>query len=198
MHGNLLLWVDTLGSASPVRAVTGPSAPARMCAGVDFLRVTQLSPPWNTDYGIATNRVATTSAVSETTSEANALIEHTITAATGVTQELSIRRTDDDNRWVIRMDQAGSTIKLIERNGAAETERSSAAQTWTNGTAYRVVAIADGNAIRSFVADVARNAYTSATFNNTATGVQVSHAGSDLVAWPRVLSGAALAALEAI
>lgn len=131
-----------------------------------------------------------------TTSEANALIEQTWTAVTDETWELSTRRTDDDNRWIVRCDQAGSTIKLIERNAGVETERSSAAQTWTNGTQYRLVVVQDGDAIRTYVANVAKNSYTSASFNNTATGVETDKAGSNLVTYPRTLSGAALAELQ--
>jgi hypothetical protein len=193
-----LLWVANAGTASNLYAALTGNVQQATPLKFDNFHVVALPAPWDDDWGIATNRIATTSDGSTTTSEANAIIEHTITAATGVTQELDVRRTDADNRWIIRMDQAGSTIKLIERNGGFETERSSAAQTWTNGTAYRVVVIQDGNAIRTFVANVAKNTYTSATFNNTATDVRVSHAGADLVAWPRTLSGAALAALEAV
>jgi hypothetical protein len=143
---------------------------------------------WNTDYGIATNRVASPTAGTTTTSAADALVEFTWTAATGQTLELDVRRTDDNNRWIVRGDQAGSTIKLIERNAGVETERSSAAQTWTNGTAYRVVAIMDGTTIKTYVANVAKNTYASASFNQSATGIKVSHAGTNLVAWPRTVT----------
>lgn len=163
---------------------------------IERIHVFNLSAPFDTDYGIATNRVASPAVDETTTSEANALIEMTWTAVTGETWELSTRRTDDDNRWIVRCDQAGSTIKLIERNAGVETERSSAAQTWTNGTQYRLVVIQDGNTIRTYVANVAKNTYTSASFNNTATGVKTNKAGSNLVTYPRTLSGAALSELQ--
>jgi hypothetical protein len=164
----------------------------------DYVRVAQLPAPWDTEYGIATNRVASAAASETTTSEADAIVEASWTAVTGQTWELDIRRTDDNNRWCVRCDQAGSTVKLIQIEAGVETERSSAAQTWTNGTAYRLVVICDTQAIRTYVANISKNTYTSASFNQTATGVKTSHAVSDLVAWPRVLSGAALAALEAV
>jgi hypothetical protein len=162
------------------------------------LRITDLPAPWTDDYGIATQRIASPTAGATATAEANAIIEFTWPAATGETLDFDVRRTDDDNRWIIRGSQGGSTIKLIERVAGVETERASAAQTWTNGTSYRIVAILDGNTIRTYVANVAKSTYSSASFNNTATGVKVSHAGTDLVCWPRTLSGAALAALEAV
>ncbi len=141
---------------------------------------------WATAYGLATSRIAVTIADDTTTMTADGLIEHTITAATGITQELIVRRTDDSNCWIVRMDQTGSTCALIEKNAGVETSRSSVAQTWTNGTGYRIVAYCVGNAIDVYVASVIKATYTSATFNNTATGVKVSRAGTDLVAWPRV------------
>jgi hypothetical protein len=119
---------------------------------------------------------------------ANGLVEATWTAATGATYELDVRRTDNDNRWIIRCDQGGSTIKLIERNGGGETERSSAAQTWTNLTAYRIVAVCDTQSIKTVVGVTAKNSYALASFNATATGVKTSHAVADLVSWPRTIS----------
>lgn len=163
----------------------------------DDWRIADLPTPWDTDYGIATNRIATTSNGSTTTSEADAIIEHTITAATGVTQELTVRRVDNDNRIIIRMDQAAGTIKVIERAAAVETELlgGTGTQTWTNGVSYRIVVIMEGTQYRVFVADVAKN-ITSSTFNQAAIGVQVSHAGTNLVAWPRQLSGVALSTIN--
>lgn len=152
---------------------------------LDDFRVVDFGGEWATAYGIATSRTAITIAGSTGLMTADAIVEHTITAATGVTQELMVRRTDDDNCWIVRMDQTGSTIKLIQKQAAVETERSSAAQTWTNGTQYRIVASCFGNTIETNVANVAKNSYTSASFNNTATGVKVSAAGVDLIAWPR-------------
>lgn len=164
----------------------------------DYWRIKELPAPWNIDYGIATNRIASPAAGTVTVSEIDSIVNVTITAATGVTQELDVRRTDNDNRWIVRMSQAGSTIKLIKREAGAEVEHHSAAQTWVNGVSYRIVAIQKGDVIRTYVADVAKNISITATFNNTATGVKISHAASNLVTWPRTLSGAALATLQAI
>ena len=149
------------------------------------------------DYELATNRTASPGVGATTTSEADALIEMTWTAATGETFELSTRRTDDDNRWILRASQAGSTVKLIQEQATVETERSSAAQTLTNSTDYRFVVIQDGADISTRVGSTAKNTYGSATFNQTATGVKVSHAGDNLIAWPRypTAAAAALAAL---
>jgi hypothetical protein len=197
LNGNTLLWVGNAGNEATLYPIANMYSSGQTIR-VDSMRVVDLPAPFDSDFGLATQRTASPSAGATATAEANALVEFTWTAATGETLELDVRRTDDDNRWILRCSQAGSTIKLIERNAGVETERASAAQTWTNGTAYRIVAIVDGNVIRTFVANVAKNTYSSASFNNTATGVKVSHAGTDLVCWPRTLSGSALAILEAV
>jgi hypothetical protein len=87
----------------------------------------------------------------------------------------------------VRCDQATGTIKLIERNGGTETERSSAAQTFNTGTAYRIVAIQEGMTIKTYVGTSNRNSYTSATFNQGETGVTISNVNNaaNLACWPR-------------
>ncbi len=141
---------------------------------------------WGSDYGWATNRIATTANGETTTSLAEAVIEHTITAQTGVTQEIMVRRVDDNNCWIIRMAPPGTdTIKLIEKSGGVETERDSDAVTFVNATQYRVVVTMTASSIRNTVDLSAKNSYSSASIQKTETGVKVSHAGTELVCWPR-------------
>ena len=47
----------------------------------------------------------------------------------GETFDFSFQRTDDDNRFINRIDETGRTAKLIERTGGVETERAS----WAGG-----------------------------------------------------------------
>lgn len=149
VDNSTLMWVSVSSSANPywyARSATNNSAGYWASA-----RVAQLGAPWDTDYGIATERIASAIAGNTITSEANSMIEATWKAITGETYELSTRRTDDDNRWIVRCSQAGGTIKLIERNAGSETERGSATQTWTNGTNYRVIVQQSANYIRTYV-----------------------------------------------
>lgn len=179
-------WVDANYTVSPL----WPNFCARTAefnVSLDDFRITDLPSPFNADYGIVTDRKATSLANDTILHNADALIEHTITAATGVSQELMVRWIDDNNCWIVRMSQSGSTIKLIEKVAGAETERSSVAQTWANGTSYRIKVILDTQAIRTYVANVTKNAYTSASFNQTATVAKVSHAGTDFISWPRTI-----------
>lgn len=151
-------------------------------------RVADLGGAFATDYGLATDRKATSAANDTIAMAVDAIVEYTVTAATGVTQELMVRRTDDNNCCIVRMDQAGSTIRVYERIAGVETPvGASTAQTWTNGTQYRVVLIIAGNVVTPVVANVGKTAGTLAG-NTSATGVKVSRAGADLVSWPRSVS----------
>lgn len=184
-----LFGVSHVSNASNLYLFAGGYYKNILCE-VRSLRLADFSGVWSTDYGIATNRVASPTSPTATASTANAIIEFTWTPAAGETLELDTRRTDADNRWIVRCSQSGGTIKLIERNAATETERSSVAQTWTAGTAYRIVVIQDADTIKTYVANVAKNSYASASFNNTATGVNVAGfaTGSNLVCYPRDVS----------
>ncbi len=170
---------------------------------LNSLRIVELTAPWNTDYGIATSRVASPSNGETTTMEADAIVEFTWTPAAGETLDLMVRRDSDADCWSVVCAESTATnpdtIKLIERNGG-DTERSSTSQTFSAGTAYRIVVVCDGSSIETYVANVAKNSYASASHNQTSTGVKVSGftTGSDLVAWPRTLSGAAKAALDEV
>jgi hypothetical protein len=113
----------------------------------------------------------------------------TWTAATGVTFELDLKYLDADNRWIVRCSQGGSTIKIIQREAGTETERATAAATWTNGVAYRIVAMMDIQQLTFvvWVADVRVLIYTSASYNTGARVARISHAVSNFVTYPRNL-----------
>jgi hypothetical protein len=180
-----LLWVSNAdATASLFPAVSGK---AGVLSAPQF-DVLDLGGPWGVDYGPTAGHIAAT-ANGDTLSglPPACLIEHTITAATGVTQELSVHRVDDNNRMAVRLSQSGATCKLIEIVAGVETERSSAAQTQTNGTQYRVMVLCDPEhaTLRSWVDGVQKNGYTSWAALLTAQGVKVSHAGAHLAAWPR-------------
>ena len=158
-----------------------------------------------TDYKLSTARITTPSAGDEIAHEADGFVHFTWTAVTGQVLEFDVRRTDADNRWIIRVDQAGGW-KLIERNAGVETERvNQGIVSWTNGVSYTFQVILAGNRISAYAKQAATAQamgaggflnYISATFNNTATIAKVDKAGANLVSWPRNLSGKALEVLE--
>jgi hypothetical protein len=188
-----LIYVSRTGSTATL--YTG-LATADNAWTLDNMDVFALAAPFDSDYGYATARVASPGVGETITGTANAIVEMTWTAVTGQTWNLYVRRTDDNHTWAVRCDQGGSTIKLIEINGS-ETEWASAAQTFTNGSTYRIMIIMDGNTIQGVVNQAAAKwTYSSATYNNTETGIKSDRAGTNLISWPRVAAGSALSGLE--
>lgn len=183
------------------------AVPAFIChtnnngATVNFIRVGFLTSPYTSDFGIAHQRIDAVSAGNTIDMPAaNAFVEFSWTAVTGEVCDLMVRWTDDDNCWIIRLNQATSTVKIIQKEGGTETERASAAATFANGTTYEYCVLCVGSTIRATIHRTGGNhvAYTSATFNNTATGVKVDKAGANLVTWPYQLSGRALEVIKAL
>ncbi len=189
-----LLWVGVANSSNQKARVM---AHANTAAGVvDNVRIGNLPAPWTTDYGIATNRVATPGNNETTTMEADAIVEFTLVAQAGVTQSFSFRRTDDDNTLRLDCGQAGGTIKLYRRAGGVDTEMDAGkTQTWVAGNSYRIVVICSGTTIQTFVSNTIKHNTTTAV-QQSATGVKVSHTGSNLIAWPRFLTGASATTLQ--
>lgn len=145
------------------------------------------------DYALATYHKATTVA-GDTAAAASgdALVEHTITAATGVTQTLQFRKSGASNYFEVRCNQGASTVDLYKVVGGVASLVATAAQTWTNATQYRVVVIAARNKMQVVVAGSRKLIWEGnasyahgEVFNATATGVRVSHAGAHLTVWRR-------------
>ena len=186
------VWVD-----STLYPTAGSTAGVGGACSVDSAYVAQLSGPWASDYGIATNRTLSPSAGDTLEAIADATIELKMTASTGVTQELSIRRTDDNNRLYVRMDQTASEIQVHEVDGGVDTPLGSAvAQTWTNSTEYRVLVQLNGSSVKTWVGNSNKQDLTGVTFNQTATGVKVSHDAVDVVAYPFLITNGAKTELD--
>lgn len=144
---------------------------------------------WGQDYGIATARSQYPDPDTVMTQAADAIVEFTWTPEAAQTLTLMVRRTDDNNCLKIECDQANGTIKLFERVAGSDNELAAGkTQTWTAGTAYRVVVILDGTTVKTFVANVAKHNTTSSV-EQTSTTAKVSGftaaKGLDFVAWPR-------------
>jgi hypothetical protein len=163
------------------------------------LRISLLAAPWDTDYGIATDRKA--GSVSEGTTfthEADCLIEYTVT--TLIDQVILFFRIQDaTNYWRIRINDVG-TILLQEVVGGGITSRGSAASVVSSGD--RILIVAEGETISVYTNNVLRITYALAANFKTETDGELDDIGtsvvSDLVSWPRTLSGAAKAALDAV
>lgn len=194
-----LRWVySRTTNASLVPIVHSPQAASDARFTQTEIRV-WLASEFATRWGAATYYSATPSSGAVGTGSANTIVSASWTPASAETLNLIFRRTDASNYWTVRGDQAGSTIKLIQVVAGVETERSSAAQTWTVGTKYRVTAIADGTIINTHTTpnpdsastSTQKNSYSSATAHQTSTDVGVTYGSGavvDLVSWPRTIA----------
>ena len=195
-----LLWAVHASTTTPLYALWTSNGDGNIWR--DDFGILELPAPFDADYGIATQQVTSAGVGTTITHQANAIIYAAWTAVTGQTWELDVRRTDDDNRWIVRCSQSDGTIKLIERDAGTETERSSAAQTWTNGTNYAVTVHVVGNNISTHVGSVTnaspivKNTYATATFNNTATIAKTDRALNLFASYPRTLTGEAAQVLD--
>jgi hypothetical protein len=188
-----LAFVENSITSQPYICATNYDA-GGSCRFDDF-RAVKMQSPWNSDYGIAIGHIASPTVGSQITSETAGTIEQTWTAVTGQVWDWMFRYTDDNNCWIIRSSQSGGTIKIIEKNGGVETERASAAQTFTNGVAYRVLVRFSTTGFSVYVAGTFKTSYAS-TWNNSAVGVKTDRAGTHLTSWPTILSGDALTELN--
>lgn len=188
---NVLEWVSVASSANAYAGFTNSTAVGRLKERFEEVQFINSS-PYTSDYGIATNRLASPVANDTTTSTADGLIEFTWTPAAAEVMELSFRRTDDNNRYILRCDQAAGIIRVYKVEGGVETERTggTTTQTWTIGTAWRIVLKFYGTTVKTWVANTNKNATTTTSFNQSATGVMVAGfaTGSNLVCWPRTVN----------
>lgn len=192
-----LLTATNFINTTPLYAV----APSYDCVEtLDNLQIMDLGAPFNTEFGLATAVNETPGAGATLVGSADGTVEFTWTPQAGQTLNLMVRRTDDDNCWIVRCVQAASRIYLYEKQGGVETERGAAggvAATWTVGTAYTIRVNLRSQQIVVFIgAGSAKITYATAAFNAAATGIKTDLAGADLVSWPYTLSGAALSELN--
>src|SRR5690606_5532771 len=94
----------------------------------DWLCAVNLRAPWNTDYGIATQRLAGARSAGDTfTHEADCLLEFTVTTLPSADQiEMRFRAQDASNYWQVTVDSSGN-LDLDEVVGGVVTQRGTAA-----------------------------------------------------------------------
>lgn len=168
---------------------------------LDFVRVLDLPAPFASDYGLATQRLSGAQSAGVTfTHEANCVIEFVFTTlASSGNMLVNFRVQDASNYWQLWWAQFGGALTLTEVVGGVRTDRASASPSLANG--HRAVIVADGSTIRVYTNNVLRFTYSSASNFATATagelnGLGVGGAVSDIISWPRTLSGAAAALLD--
>jgi len=193
-----LLWVGGIRTENMYPGMV-LNATTTVCT-LDYWRVAQLSAPWDTDYGIATDRLAGARSPGDTfVHEADCLIEFECTAvpSTG-TILVEFRKQDTDNYWFAYITHDGD-LQLYEHVGGSPTIRGNDIGVISGGE--RIVVVCNDEEIRGYYDGVLAWTYSSAVNFKTKTDGKLTNEGtggsvSDIVTWPRTLSGAALAELN--
>lgn len=156
---------------------------------IDNLRRLQLPGNFASEWGLATDYAETPANGETIDTSADGLVEVTWTPQATDTLDLQVRRTDDDNCWIVRCDQASNKVYLYQKEGGVETESGATGgmdNTFTADTEHRIAVRCDGAWLHVTANQRPMQTYTSATFNQTATGAKVVGTGAlaDLAAWP--------------
>lgn len=136
--------------------------------------------------GLATVMSPTTAGAAGTMANCNGIVTWRFTAATGVTQELMFRRTDDSNTLILRADQTNSTLRLYKIVAGIETELTggTTTQTWTNGTVYLVHIRAQGFWVETLVNGTNKNNNPDCDVQYEATGIKTVTAATTVKSYP--------------
>lgn len=181
-----LIWISSTDSSTPIYGKWRMSGAQNFVTDDwEIIDLGVYDSRFASDYAHASARIATNSAGDSILQTPDAWVEQTLTAATGVDKDLYVRWVDNNNTWIVRQNQAGSTVKLIEKVAGVETQRGSAASTFTNGTDYRMIAVCNGSTIKVFVGAAAPAiTYSSASSFATATTAKAPNAGTELKSVP--------------
>lgn len=180
-----LMWHDTQDNTAtlyPVLTQLSTTGAANLDE-VSVVQLSQFEAAWGVNRAKATTYRATSVASQVEVMDAFGLVRHSMLAATGITQNLWVRCSDASNGWIVRFDQAGSTVKIIELVAGVETERASAAQPQNNGTTYNWTVLCNGLSIKVFINAGLVTSWNQAISNITATGLMIDRAGTELYAW---------------
>jgi hypothetical protein len=190
-------WIGVAGTLSPL--YPNITLPNNNSGGtVDTYRVLPLPAPFDTDFGLVTDRKATGVTTGTTyVHEANCIIEHTITTLSINNSAFFFRQQDASNGLIVTA-HANGDLALYERIGNVDTRRGLSLASAASG--YRVVIVCDGSTIRVYSNNVLRITYSTVNFATATAGSVLSVGGggalSNIVSWPRQLPLAAAALLD--
>lgn len=188
-----LLWVYAANTTATLLQALCENASAQVYT-MDNWRQGLLSGNWATDWGLCTEYTAAPATGATIAANADGIYQFTWTPSAAEVLDIQFRRTDDDNCWIFRLDQANSKVYLYEKQAGVETERGAVggiATTLTAGTAVVIEIRCETQNIFPAVKlgtgrFTTKTPYTSASFNQTATGLKVAGfaTGANLASWP--------------
>lgn len=197
-----LYWEDFNGNGNAVAGVRC-AAVNHLTLKMDNFQIVQLDAPWKTDFDICTTYLTGARAAGNTfTHEGDFMVDVMVTTLNSAgTMQLAFRIQDDNNYWRIDIASDGS-MSLQEVVDGTPTQRASAGANSVS-TGHRLTFRAVGGSIAVTRDGLTKMSYASATNFATATGGKIISLGTGgaltgLAAYPRTLSGAAKAALDAV
>jgi hypothetical protein len=191
-----LQWVSAAGTQNPLHPACSSYSQA---VQFDHMRACDLPAPFDTDYGLASLHLAGARQAGESfRHQADCLIELAVSLPESGILEIGFRRQDDDNTWLMRITPSGD-FTLIERVEGTDTTRGNASGVVASG--QRCVLLCNGETLRGYSNNVLRWTYSGAARFRHETGGIIREIGSggaitNLVAWPRFLSGKVVRILE--
>lgn len=193
-----LVYVGNVSTATNLYATISSFGSGRVC---DFMRVQQLGAPFDSQYGLATQRNSGTQTVGATIPHtANVAMEFIVgTRPSAGDMEVTFREQDATNKLSVRITSAGVLSLQQYLNSATPTALVTGSGTIVNGD--RIYISASGSNIGIYVNGVLHISTTTATNYQTAIlGTYLSSGTggvmTDWITWPYTQSGAALTALE--
>lgn len=192
-----LIWASRFASVKKLIPVISAYSTGS-AATIRSVRAVKLPAPWDDYYNLTTAMVASPSTGEVINHTVNALVEFTWICNTGEAIDFMVRRTDDDNCWIVRATQSDGSVKIIEKVGGTETERANVTYTFLNTGGYRFCVRVDGTNI-VVMSSLGLNpqtklvSYATMTTGLTATTSKITGftTGENFISWPRDISGAA-------
>lgn len=184
-----LLWIDERANDTPLRFVAGTIV-SSINLSIDELGIRQLPAPFDTDYGIASQNVASPVSGTSYTTTADAITDLTLTAPNPLADQAGYRYryTDDDNCWHSHFNSAGA-YRLDSVAASVATNRINVAA---------VIAAAATVTMRTISSGSLHDAYTLAGTAWTKRGAQinVSHLNTNTAVRPYVTGSWAMSNLR--
>ena len=198
-----LIWLEDSGTTDPIYPALADNNGTN-CT-VDDLKAAVLGAGFGGQYALATSQLAGSRSGGDTFSHEADFVQRATLTTVPTTGEILVdfRKQDSNNLWRWRVNASGD-LDLLERVSGSDTVRGTAAGAIVDGESITVVAddetinIHDGGGTASRKIN-----YGSAVNFKTETAgeietVAASGAIDDVVTYPRILSGAELAAVEAL
>jgi len=193
-------WVWSNGTNTPL--AFGVWQRDKAVTTISGMKTSQLESPYDVDFAFATERLAGARLAGDTfMHEKDALVYFYVTTLPSSGQiEFRFRIQDANSYWQVTVDSSGN-LDLDEVVAGTPVQRGASAGVVANGE--RIMIIFDNEEVRVYEERSTRITYTFAANFKTETSGELESLGtggavSDVVSTPRNLSGAALAAINAV